>query len=89
MIRLTSQDIIYLIPLAFIGMLLHQVSFFTGLQTIDATTSSLILSLFPIFTALLARLFLKEPFTLRMVVGSLVALIGVFFVVSQGRGTVN
>ncbi|MFS0868870.1 DMT family transporter [Paenibacillus xylanilyticus] len=86
MIRLTSRDIIYLIPVALIGMLLHQVSFFTGLQTIDATTASLILSLSPIFTALLARLFLKESFTLRMVVGSLVALIGVFFVVSQGRG---
>lgn len=86
MTRLTLRDIIYLIPLAIIGMLLHQVSFFTGLQTIDATTASLILSLSPIFTALLARLFLKESFTLRMVLGSLVALIGVFFVVSQGRG---
>ncbi len=86
MIRLTARDIIYLIPIAFIGMLLHQVSFFTGLQTIDATTASLILSLSPIFTAILARVFLRESFTLRMAVGSLVALTGVFFVVSQGKG---
>ncbi|MWV42512.1 EamA family transporter [Paenibacillus sp. HJL G12] len=86
MIRLTTRDVVYLIPLALIGMLLHQVSFFTGLQTINATTASLILSLSPIFTALLARLFLKESFTLRMAVGSLVALTGVFFVVGQGRG---
>ncbi|OPH48449.1 permease [Paenibacillus ferrarius] len=86
MIRLTTRDVVYLIPLALIGMLLHQVSFFTGLQTIDATTASLILSLSPIFTALLARIFLRESFTLRMAVGSLVALAGVFFVVGQGRG---
>ncbi|QOS79543.1 DMT family transporter [Paenibacillus sp. JNUCC31] len=86
MIRLTARDVIYLIPIALIGMLLHQVSFFTGLQTIDATTTSLILSLSPIFTALLARIFLRESFPLRMAVGSLVALIGVFFVVSQGKG---
>lgn len=84
--RLTARDIIYLIPHAFIGMLLHQVSFFTGMQTIDATTASLILSLSPIFTAVLARLFLRESFTLRMAVGSMVALVGVFFVVSQGKG---
>lgn len=85
-VRLTARDILYLIPIALIGMLLHQVSFFTGLQTIDATTAALILSLSPIFTAILARIFLKESFTLRMVVGSLVALTGVFFVVSQGKG---
>ncbi|MFF2911557.1 DMT family transporter [Paenibacillus sp. NPDC057934] len=86
MTRLSSHDIVYLIPLAIIGMLLHQVTFFTGLQTIDATTASLILSLSPIFTAMLARLFLKESFTPRMAAGSLFALAGVFFVVSQGRG---
>lgn len=85
-IRLTARDILYLIPIALIGMLLHQVSFFTGLQTIDTTTASLILSLSPIFTAILARIFLKESFTLPMVVGSLVALTGVFFVVSHGKG---
>lgn len=86
MIRLSSRDIVYLVPLALIGMLLHQVSFFTGLQTVDATTASLILSLSPIFTAILARIFLRESFTARMAAGSLIALAGVFFVVSQGKG---
>lgn len=84
MTRITWRDASYLIPLAIIGMLIHQVTFFTGLLTTDATTSALILSLAPIFTALLARIFLKEPFTLRTVVGSLIALAGVFFVVGKG-----
>jgi drug/metabolite transporter (DMT)-like permease len=82
--RITWRDAAYLLPLVLIGTLLNQVCFFTGLQTTDATTAALILSLSPIFTALLARLFLKEPFTLRMACGSLLALIGVFFVVGQG-----
>lgn len=84
--KITSRDSVYLVPFTLIGMLLHQVSFFTGLRTTDATTASLILSLAPIFTALFARLFLREPFTIRMTAGSIVALVGVFFVVGHGLG---
>lgn len=86
LVRVTLRDAVYLIPYALVGMLLHQVSFFTGLRTVDATTASLILSLSPICTALFARLFLKEPFTLRMTMGSVVAFAGVFFVVANGAG---
>lgn len=85
-LRVTLRDAVYLIPYALVGMLLHQVSFFTGLRTVDATTASLILSLSPICTAVFARLFLKEPFTLRMTMGSVVAFAGVFFVVANGAG---
>lgn len=84
--RLTLRDILYLLPLTVFGYLMNQVSFFTGLQTTDATTAALILSLAPIFTALLARLFLKEPFTKRMAIGSFVALAGVFFVIGKASG---
>jgi drug/metabolite transporter (DMT)-like permease len=84
--RLTARDILYMLPLAVVGYLMNQVAFFTGLQTTGATTAALILSLSPICTALLARLFLKEPFTLRMAIGSVIALAGVFFVVGNGSG---
>ncbi|WP_145025863.1 DMT family transporter [Paenibacillus sp. Y412MC10] len=86
LVRVTLRDTVYLIPYALVGMLLHQVSFFTGLRTVDATTASLILSLSPICTALFACLFLKESFTLRMTMGSVVAFAGVFFVVANGAG---
>lgn len=82
--KLTWRDVAYLIPLVIVGTMLNQVSFFTGLLTTDATTAALILSLAPIFTSILARIFLKEPFTARMAVGSLLALLGVFFVVGNG-----
>ncbi len=82
--KITVRDCVYLVPFVLVGMLAHQVSFFTGLRTTDATTASLILSLAPIFTALFARLFLREPFTMRSTAGSVVALAGVFFVVGHG-----
>ncbi|MFY0543803.1 DMT family transporter [Brevibacillus sp. H7] len=75
-----------LLLLGLIGTLANQTAFFTGLMTTDATTASLILSLSPIVTAVLASFFLKEKFTLRMIVGSLLALIGTFFVVGSGAG---
>jgi drug/metabolite transporter (DMT)-like permease len=87
--RLTWRDAACLVPLVFIGTLLNQVAFFTGLLTTDATTASLILSLAPIVTSLLARLFLQESFTLRMAVGSVAALLGVFFVVGRSGGGIG
>lgn len=73
-----------LILLGIIGVFINQWSFYQGLQTADPTTSALILALTPITTALLAALFLKEPLTVSMLVGSLLAISGVFLVVFNG-----
>lgn len=75
-----------LIMLGLIGTLANQTAYFNGLLTTDATTASLILSLAPIVTAVLASIFLKEKFTARMQVGSALALIGTFLVVGIGAG---
>ncbi|MBD2860476.1 DMT family transporter [Paenibacillus sp. IB182363] len=63
---------------------LNQICFYTGMQDADPTTSSLLLSLSPIMIGLLAPLFLSEKITLRMGIGSAIALSGVFFVVGKG-----
>ncbi|MCZ8515508.1 EamA family transporter [Paenibacillus filicis] len=73
-----------LILLGIIGVFINQWSFYQGLQTADPTTSALILALTPITTALLAVLFLKETFTMAMLIGSLAAISGVFLVVYNG-----
>lgn len=83
---LNPRDYLLIIPLGFIGTLLNQAAFFTGLETVNATTASLILSLAPITTALLASVFLKEIITGRMVLGSIVAILGIFFVVGKTDG---
>lgn len=75
-----------LIPLGLIGTLLNQSAFFTGLQTTDSTTASLIMSLTPIMTAFLAAIFLKESIAPRVYVGSAIAVGGVYLVVGNGAG---
>lgn len=78
------MDFVLLIVLGIIGVFLNQWSFFAGLETADPTTAALILATTPILTGFLAAIFLKEKITLRMVFGSLIAIIGIFYVVTDG-----
>ncbi len=79
-----KKDLVLLLLLGIIGVFLNQWSFFAGLETADPTTAALILATTPIVTGFLAAIFLKEKITLRMVFGSLVAMIGIFYVVTNG-----
>jgi len=79
-----KKDLVLLLLLGVIGVFLNQWSFFAGLETADPTTAALILATTPIVTGFLAAIFLKEKITLRMVFGSLVAMIGIFYVVTNG-----
>src|SRR6476469_2866881 len=54
---------------------------YTGLQTVSAGLGGLIVSANPVFTAVLAALFLNEALTWRKVVGLLLGIIGVGFIV--------
>jgi drug/metabolite transporter (DMT)-like permease len=72
--KLKPQELLRFLPLALIGTVLNNLSFYKGLQTVDPTTSSLIIALTPITTGLLAIWFLKEKITQRMVIGSMVCI---------------
>lgn len=85
-VKIKPRELGLLILLGLVGTLANQTAYFNGLLTTDATTASLILSMAPIVTAVLASLFLKEQFTLRMKIGSGLALVGTFFVVGIGAG---
>ncbi|MFZ3579499.1 DMT family transporter [Virgibacillus sp. DJP39] len=76
-----------LLCLGVVGVFINQWSFFYGLQTADTTISALILAIAPILTGFLAGVFLKESITLRMIMGSIVAIIGIYIVVTKGRFT--
>jgi drug/metabolite transporter (DMT)-like permease len=54
---------------------------YTGLQTVSAGLGALIVSANPVFTAVLAALFLGEQLTWRKVTGLLLGIIGVSFIV--------
>lgn len=85
-VKIKPRELGLLILLGLIGTLANQTAYFNGLLTTDATTASLILSMSPIVTAILASLFLKEQFTRRMKIGSVLALMGTFCVVGVGAG---
>ncbi|MGJ9459386.1 DMT family transporter [Oceanobacillus sp. CF4.6] len=82
--RLNKTDFFAISILGVIGVFINQVSFFVGLQTADPTTSALILATTPILTGFLAAIFLKERLTIRMLLGSFIAILGIYFVVAKG-----
>lgn len=76
--RVNKSILLSIVFLGIIGVYINQWSFFVGLQTADPTTSALILATTPILTSILAAVFLKEKLTIRMLIGSIVAVIGIF-----------
>lgn len=75
----------WLIVLGLNGITVHQLLQANGLMTTTATNSGWIISLNPIFSALLAWLLLRESFGKLKVMGLAIALFGAFLVISRGQ----
>ncbi|GAB3043645.1 DMT family transporter [Virgibacillus ainsalahensis] len=82
--RLNKTEWLAIFSLGIIGVFINQWSFFVGLETADPTTSALVLATAPILTGFLAAIFLKEKLTIRMLLGSVLAITGIFLVVTKG-----
>ncbi|WP_342599975.1 DMT family transporter [Psychrobacillus sp. FSL H8-0483] len=82
--KLTVQDYIWLAVAGFIGVSLNQWSFYASLQYTEPVTAALILALSPIVTALLSSYYFKERKTLPFWLGSFLALLGVWLVITKG-----
>ncbi|PEJ56440.1 EamA family transporter [Bacillus sp. AFS002410] len=80
-----KKDLFMIILLGLIGTCINQWSFYSALETTHPTTSALILALAPLTTSFLASIFLKERLTKGFVIGSIIAFIGVFFVITNGQ----
>lgn len=72
--------------LSVLGIFVHQVIQAAALQSIQASQAGWIISFSPIFTAVLATLFLKETFTLFKAAGMTIAVLGVLLITSYGQG---
>ncbi|MEH6937163.1 EamA family transporter [Bacillus sp. JJ664] len=83
--RIQKKDWFMIFLLGLIGTCFNQWSFYAALETAHPTTSALILALAPITTSLLASIFLKESLTKQFCIGSIVALIGVILVITNGK----
>ncbi|WP_088044440.1 DMT family transporter [Bacillus sp. EAC] len=83
--KIQKRDWLLMILLGLIGTCINQWSFYSALETAHPTTSALILALAPLTTSLLASMFLKERLTKGFLFGSIVAFVGVFFVITNGE----
>jgi drug/metabolite transporter (DMT)-like permease len=78
------REVGYFVLLGFLGITFHQWLQSTGLQTAQATTTAWIVASTPIFMALLGWLVLAEKPSWCLIIGILVAVLGVLVVVSKG-----
>jgi drug/metabolite transporter (DMT)-like permease len=72
------------IAMGLLSVPVYNVFFFHGMKTVPTGTAALIIALNPVFTAVLARVVLGEPFGRRQVSGLLLAMAGVFVVIRFG-----
>ncbi|WP_176706849.1 DMT family transporter [Paenibacillus hemerocallicola] len=86
LVKLTKRDWLFLVPLGFFGTFMSQLFYFAGLSYADATTAALIHSLGPVTIAVLSAFFLGEAFTMRLFVGSVCAIAGIYFAVGGSSG---
>jgi drug/metabolite transporter (DMT)-like permease len=70
--------------MSLIGVPGYHLFFLHGLKTVPTGTAALIVALNPVFTAVLARLFLGEVFDARKLIGLVLSLAGVFVVIRYG-----
>lgn len=82
--KLTLHNYIWLAVAGFVGVSLNQWSFYASLQYTEPVTASLILALSPIVTAILSSYYFNERKNVLFWIGTLVALLGVWLVITKG-----
>lgn len=79
--QISGKGWMYIVGAGMSGIFLHQMTLGIGLQTANASTSSLILGLNPLVTGVLAYWLFKEPLSWNRIVGVVFGFVGVFVVV--------
>jgi drug/metabolite transporter (DMT)-like permease len=84
---ITKRQLLGTAALGATGIYAYNLLFFGALAFLPASRTSLIVSLNPVMTMLLAYVFLREKLSLWKCFGMLIALIGVFIVITRGDFT--
>jgi len=79
------EDLGWMALLGLNGIAIHQLLQANALMSTTAINTGWIVALIPIFTALLARLFLKESFGAKKILGLIIAMIGAIMVITRGN----
>ena len=89
LIRVSPNEIPWLIVLALTGVTLLYILQFTGIKYTSATNSALLINTNVLFIAIFSWIFLKEAFTYRKLAGVLLAFTGAIFVISKGSLSIS
>ena len=76
---------IWIIGLALSGIVLDNTLIYLAGHTIDAVNMSLLNLLGPVFLVILSAVFLKTPVQIGQIIGILIALLGVFTIITKGH----
>lgn len=83
------KDLPIILLLGFCGFTVYHIALSYGELYVSSGVASLLVSLTPIFSAVLAKYFLKERFTILGWLGSLIAFIGIFFITIGEGGKIT
>ncbi|MCL1973372.1 MAG: DMT family transporter, partial [Bacteroidetes bacterium] len=87
--RVAKKDLVLLFAASLFGMVINQLSFIVGLSKSSPVDVSLIATLGPIITMLVSAAYLKEPITLKKVLGVFMGASGVLLLILTGAELVQ
>lgn len=79
------QDLPVFLFTGIVGMVFYHAFFFSALKYTTAINSSIIAAMNPIFTVVIAYLFIKQRITKRMILGIIISFIGVLLTITSGK----
>jgi drug/metabolite transporter (DMT)-like permease len=87
--KVPAKDILLLFFASLFALTLNQLPFFVGLSMTSPIDASIVVTMLPILTMILAAIFIKEPITLMKAVGVLVGASGALIIVFNNTNTVH
>lgn len=79
--KLSKKDLFLLLIAGFVGIFVNQTSFLLGLSTTSPIDASIIITLLPVNSMILAAIFLKEPISVKKIVGVLIGATGILLLI--------
>ena len=87
--KVDKKDILLLCVASLFGIVFNLFLFILGLSNTTPTNASIIISMTPIFTMIMAAIFLKEPLTLKKAIGVACGLAGALILILTKQGSQN
>ncbi len=81
--KISKQDLIMFVLLGFSGILSYNVLFFIGLEKVEAGKASVIIASNPLFSLLIASVFLGEGINAQKILGGIIGFLGLIYVLTE------